>query len=406
MAIGQNNIYNFELKKVTIKNIDVLPQAVGEMNIYESINNPGVTGGITIADWQGFNEVGEIFAGDDLTIIFTTIDKEELRLKYKIYASRTSVEMGHTHQPITYYFCSPWLIDAYTRQISKSYKEKYAHEIIEDLLKECGAEIGFIEPSKQKLPRFTTPLWTAIKSIHHICSFMVNQQDAGGYVFWTDMKTGKVNVTTIDYLFKGTYGKETGKFMSLPLNEFYESRINDLTFESHFDLIKFLNLGAAKTTLDAYHYDKNKHYRFEKSVNEVPYAHLSTKFPVPQSFNDKKYATIKPCLIYPMKDDQVTDDKMFSDLVDGKAKTKYVRLFSDVFKVNILTNPNSSRRAGNLAEIEYQSTDKSVVTKNLMYSGMYLIRNIRHAIFNGIYTQAVTLIADGYKQSKNDLITW
>jgi hypothetical protein len=406
MAIGQNNINNFQLKKVTIKTYDLLPQAVGELNIYEGITNPGITGGITIADWQGYNELGQIFGGDDITISFSSQNRDDLVLKYKIYASKTSASIGGTQQPITYYFCSPWLIDAFTRQISKSYKDKYAHEIIVDLLTECGANIGFVEPSKQKLPRFTTPLWTAIKSIHHILSFMVNQQGAGGYVFWTDMKTGKVNVTTMDYLLKGSYGKEPNKFMSLPLNEFYESRVDDLTFESYFDIIQALNQGAAKTIQQAYNYDKNLPYTFNKSINEVPYTHLSTKFPINASYNTEKYATIKGCYIYPMKDDQVTDDKMFSDLVDGKAKTRYVRLSADTFKINIITNPNSSRRAGHLAELEYQSTDKSIVTKNKLYSGMYLIRNIRHAIFNGTYTQAVTLIADGFKESKNDLITW
>lgn len=406
MAIGQNNVHNFELKKVSIKGYDVYPQAVGELNIYEGITNPGITGGITLADWQGFDEIGEIFGGDDINITFATEDNPDLVMKYKIYAAKPSVSFQNTMQPITYHFCSPWLIDAFTRQISKPYKEKYIHEIIRDLLTECGADIGFIEPTKQKLPRFTTPLWTAIKSIHHLLSFAVNQQDRGGYVFWTDMRTGKVNVTTVDYLFKGSYGKEASKFLSLPLNEFYESRINDLSFESNFDIIRYLNQGAAKSIAQGYNYDKNKLYTFDKSINEVQYSHLSSKFPVNASYNNKKYSTIRGCYLFPSKDDLVTDDKMFSDLLDGKIKSRYVRLFSDIFKINITTNPSSSRRAGNLVELEYQSADKSVVTKNKMYSGLYLIRNIRHMIFNGIYNQAVTLIADGYKESKNDLITW
>jgi hypothetical protein len=401
-----NNIYNFELKQITIKSEIVLPQAVGELNIYEGINNAGITGTFTIADWEGYDEVGEIFAGDDLQIEFKSTDQPDLVLKYKIYAAATGVNVGNTFQPITYKFCSPWLIDAYTRQISKPYKEKFIHEIIKDLLEECGAEVGFIEPTKQKLDRFTTPLWTAIKSIHHLLTFAMNASDTGGYVFWTDMKDGKVNVTTMDYLFKGTMGTETSKFMSLPLNEFYEARINDLTFESYFDIIRYLNQGTAQTINTGYHYDKNKLYTFDKSVEKNTHTHLSTKLPINSKYNTKKYASVKGTYIYPNKDALITDDKLYTDLVDGKAKTRYVRLFSDIFKINIMTNPCSGRRAGHLVELEYQSANKGTPTKNLHYSGKYLIRNIRHMIFNGVYNQAVTLICDGYKETKRELVSW
>jgi hypothetical protein len=74
--------------------------------------------------------------------------------------------------------------------------------------------------------------------------------------------------------------------------------------------------------------------------------------------------------------------------------------------MNILTASNSSRRVGNVAEVEYQSTDKTKTEANLQYSGKYLIRNIRHMIFNGGYNHAITLISDGYKKTKNDLIAW
>ena len=406
MTVGRNNISNFELKKVTIKTYDALPQAISEMHIFEGIDNPGITGTISMMDWHGLDELGEVFAGDDITIEFMSGGRDSLVLKYKIYAASSGVNTTASYQPIVYHFCSPWLIDAYTRQISKSYKEKYIHEIIKDLLTECGADIGFIEPTKQKLPRFTTPLWTAIKSITHLLSFAMNQTDVGGYVFWTDMKTGKVNVTTVDYLYKGTLGIEESKFVSLPLNELYESRIDALTFESYFDIIRHLNQGTAQTIHQGYNYDKNKLYTFDKSVNKNTHAHLSTKLPINAAYNTAKYASIKGSYIYPSRDALITDDKMYTDLVDGKAKTRYVRLFSDAFKINISTNPNSSRRAGHIVGLDYQSVNKGTPSLNLHYTGMYLIRNIRHIVVQGVYNQMITLICDGYQQSKNKLITW
>ena len=407
MSLLDKQINNLALKSMNLKGVDILPQAIGELNIYESIVSPGILGNVTIADWQGFDEIGEIFADDDLIITFNTKDRDELSLKYKIYAADTSVEVSHTFQPITYRFCSPWLIDGLTRQISKPYKDKYIHEIIKDLLEECGADIGFIEPTIQKLNRFTTPLWTAVHSIHHLLSFAMNKQEVGGYVFWTDMKTGKTNVTTVDYLYKGTYGKEDQKFMSLPTNEFYEARIFDLSFDTQFDIIKYLNQGTAMNVYHAYYIDKNKTFIFDKRIDEVAHTHLSKALPLNKKFANRKYSSTHSTFLYPQNDALVTDENEIKYMVDGRAKTKYVRLSADMFKLNILTNANSSRRVGNLAEIEYQSTDKTKAEKNKQYSGNYLIRNIRHMSFNGSYRQAVTLISDGYKETNlSTLVNW
>ena len=402
----KNNIQNFYLKKVKFKSIDVLPQALGEINIYEDLTNPAILGDITIADYQGFNEVGEIFAGDDVEIIMNTEDREELSLKFKIYASDTAVNVNSTFQPITYRFCSEWLIDAMTRQISKAYKEKYIHEIIKDLLSECGAKIGYIEPTKQKLFRFTTPFWTAIKSIHHLLSFAMNEQGIGGYIFWTDLKTGKVNVTTVDYLYNGKHGVEDKKFMSIPKNQFYESKIENVSFDTHYDIIQFVNQGVATSKYVSLFYDKNKTYEYKKKINEIKHKHLGKKLPINKTYTDKKYTVTKFTSLFPSKDDPVTEDSLVKDMVDGRANTRYTRLFCDIFKISFMTQQNSSRRVGHTCFLEYQSEDKSQAIANKQYTGTYVIRNIRHMIFNGIYKQAVTIMNDGFYESKNDLVSW
>ena len=156
--MSTNILSKFEKKTFKIKGVEILPQAISEVNIYESILNPGIMGNMTIADWQGLDEVGQVFGGDDFEIVFKTEDDTELSLKYKIYSNVTSNDPGRSFNTSGYSFCSEWMIDGLTRQISKHYKDKYIHEIIKDLLTECGAKIGFIEPTKQKLNHFTTPL--------------------------------------------------------------------------------------------------------------------------------------------------------------------------------------------------------------------------------------------------------
>jgi hypothetical protein len=402
----QNTYNKFILKNITIKGIELLPQAIGEFNIYEALEVAYITGNITIADWQGFDTLLDVFGNDDIDISFSTENSTELKMKFKIYQCTNAVEVGKPFQPIRFDFCSPWAIDAVGRQISKPYKQKYIHEIIEDLLKECGATIGYIEPMKQKMDRFTTPLWSPIRSINHLLTYAMNKQGVGGYVIWTDLMTEKVNVTTIDYLFKSSYGTATNKFKYLPENQLYDSLIKSLTVESNYSIINALNNGAYKNVHQGFNFDMKKEYSFSKNVTQVEHQHLATKFPLPTALTSDKYKTITGCYLFPSEDNLITDENLVKDLIDGRAKTKYVNLMADCFKFTILTNSLASRRVGHTADVEFQGEDKSTANMNEHYTGKFLIKKIRHMIYKGTSEQLVTFIADGYMKSKASIVGW
>lgn len=402
----ENTLLQFQFKKVLLRGYEVLPQSVGELNFYESIDSPVVLGNISIADWQGFHEFTEIFVGDVIEFIFGTTDREELHVKFTIYATIPGMEPTHTFQPVGYKFCSNWFIEGMGRQVSKVYKEKYIHEIVSDLLIDCGANLGVIEPTMTRLPKFVSPLWTPIKTISHLCSFAMNNEQQGNYVFWTDFVTGKVNFTSLDFLYKGMYGKENNTLMSLPRNQLYDGRILSLTFESEFDIISYLNAGVYKTEVQAFNHDKNQFYKFDKTLIELEGTHLGTSFPLGNKYKDEKFNKIKGNYSFPNKDTLVSDDKEFTNLIDGQARTRYNRLYSEVFRINVMLNANSSRRVGKLIDLEYQSENKAEVTVNKKYSGKYLIKNIRHIISGQTYQQAVSLIGDGFKETNMDVIKW
>lgn len=401
----KNQIVSLSVKTFKIKGIEILPQAIGEVVIYESIQNPGILGTLTIADWQGLDEVGEVFAGDDFEIVFSTEESEELSLKYKLYASELKVDPSQSFNTTTYRFCSTWLIDGLTRQISKHYKDKYIHEIIEDLLSECGAKIGTIEKTKQKLNHFTTPLWTTVHSISHLCSFAINDSSVGGYVLWTDLKTDKVNCTTVDYMYQGKLQKLEKPFTTISENERYENKITNLNFESNFDIIRFVNQGLSKTRYDGYFHDKNEVFSTKENITEIPHKHLSYKLPLNAEYLDKKYDSIHSCMLYPSTD-SLANKNQYTDLVEGYMKYRYVNLFSDVFKINLLVNPTSIRRVGALCKLDYQSQDRPKTKTDGQYTGDYVIRDIRHSINSGSYFQVLTIIGDGFKMSERNLIKW
>ena len=402
------NISNLVIDRLTIRGVDIDPSVVISIDLFEGLTNPGVTGTIVFKDWQGLREIGEVFAGDDFDFSWRIQGKPPIIGKYKIYADDgASVDENSTFHRSVFHFCSPWLIDGFTRQVSKPYKDKFIHEIVEDLLKEIGCDIGFIEPTQQKLNNFVTPLWTVPHSIKHLSSFAKNKEKKGGYVLFTDVKTGKVYWVTVDWLYKGTFGKTDHELIFRPQNLRYEGKVFKVDAEATFNLIRLLNQGAHWSEHYAFDYDHKKVFKTKENVKQYNHTHISQKFPIPtQYLTDKKYRSIRPSYKWPSTDAPVSNPKDFEDLVDGELFSRYTMLFSDAFKINIWAEGESSRRAGFLAKIAYPTADQSQTNENKHFTGNHMIRNIRHLFQDNSYMQAITLVSDGYKQHGRDMVTW
>ena len=406
-----SNIEQLRLTKISINNIDLLKEHVISIDIFESLSHPGITGRIELMDYQAINEYGNIIAGDDMVISFTVYGKENkaIETKFKIYANEGSrVLPGQMYNTVVYSFCSAWLIPGLSKKVSKNYKNKYIHEIVKDLLEECDANIGYIEPTKQKLENFVTPLWSPCHSIKHLLSVALNTSDLGGYLIWTDLRTDKVNVTTIDYLTKGNLGKFK-EFMLYPANQRYEGKINALSFESSFDVIRLLNAGIKHQHI-SFDYDTGKHVVYEDDHEKLKNKHLAKKFPLPKSYlQDKHYTFPKFSAFYPQTDARIQDKSKLSDLLSGRASNEHIFLSCDTIKINIVAPGEPERRVGWLAEVNFpsQNINAGDTTGFKQLKGDYLIADIRHTFSFVIeYTQAISLVADGYKEHSRDLISW
>lgn len=423
----ENNLTSeiIKLRKVTIKDIEIELSFVTSIEIYESITQPGITGFITIKDYQALQEISYIFADDDLTITYGVDGDEgnELDLKFKIFTNEGSKQLAlNTYDIIKLGFCSPWLIDGLSRLVSKPYENKFVHEIVEDLLKECGAVIGTIEPTKTKLENFVSPLWTPYHTIKHLLSYAINANKVGGYLCWTDLKTGKVNVTTLDYMLKGTIGKyENTGFEVNSSNLRYSGRVKSMSIENSYDTIRSLNTGSPDTRYYHFNYDDNKVYISKNPILNDNQTRLGAKYPLlakyhtelsnPQTkHKTKKYATHKYSSIFPETANSIASDvTKLTDLIAGLESTTYSMLVTDSFKINIETLGETKRRVGWLAELSYPSVgvDAGDKTGNKMLKGYYLIREIKHSfsLFED-YHQYITLVSDGYKELDVKLLKW
>lgn len=404
-----------KLRSVTIAGYDVETSFV-EITIYESLSLPMISGNITIRDYQGLQEIGNIFAGDDLEIAVYVDNDEanEVILKLKIISNEGSRQLSlNTYDILRLEFASPWWVEAVGRTISKPYKDKFIHEIVEDLLtKECSAEIGIIEPTKHKLESFVTPWWTPYHSIKYFKQFALSEQDQGGYVLWTDFKTGKVNFTTLDYLLRGNLGKYKS-FLVYTDNNRYSGRVIGMNIEQNYDLIRMLNNGMGNSRFYIFNYDKKKIYKTENDVTKTKLSRLGSKFPLDKKYMEPKYINHNYSSFFPKTKAPLTDDDKIKEIADGIEKTNYAYMTVDTIKINIETLGEMKRRVGWIAELKYPSAGANAgetgdKTGHKQYAGWYLIREIRHEIdMKKDYTQIVTLVGDGFKEfDLPEMIDW
>lgn len=412
--MSTNTIEQLRLKKVLINDIEVIREHITDIQLFESITQPGITGYIDLMDYQALVEKGNVFADDKIRIIFTVEgNPNDLKLDFVLYANEDGkVIPDQQYNSVRFNLCSPWLVQALCKTYSKNFDDMKISDIISSLLEECGAKIGFIEPTKQIIESFVSPLWSPYHIIKYLLSFALNSSGTGGYLCWTDLKTGKVNVTTLDYLMKGSLGR-FDEFLVNPENPRYHGRIDAMTIETNFDIIRLISNGGASTKYYGFNFDTNKIVKTETKINEVNQKHLSTKFPVPITYlTEDVYHNIKYTSLFPNTKESIEgDDSKLQDLLDGKLQNDYSLLSTDVFKLNIVTNGDPDRRVGWLAKLDFPSQNINVTGHNAelneQYKGDYLIRDISHTFsFFQEYRQAICLCADGYKQFPRDAISW
>lgn len=406
------------ITKITIKGISINLAYASKVEFYESLSQPGITGFITINDYQALQEIGDVFSNDEIVFTFGIEGNEsDYTLKYTIYTNDGSRHLTRqTYDVLRLGFCSPWMIDALTRNLSKPYgtvdEPMKISDIVKDLLTECGAEIGYIEPTKQVLENFVTPLWTPYHSIKYLLGFATNEDMKGGYICWTDFKTGKVNVTSLDYLLQGTLGKFES-FTVNATNPRYVGSIIEMNFETNYDSIRMVTNGLPNTIVASFNYDKTKYMETNKNVNDDVLTRLGKFLPIPTRYQDDKYLNVEFTPLFPPTAESIaSDDSKLTDMVDGFLLNKYAFMSVDTFKLNIKTRGETNRRAGWLANLKYPSADAKNMnrgsrTENKQYAGDYLIREIKHEFgLNVDYTQYVTLVSDGFQEFSGDGIKW
>ena len=419
MAVAQNSIVKFETFK--IKDITFDPTNILSLDIYESLEFPGVTGRLTFQDYSATRERENIFAGDAVEISFSREQDPPLVFNFVLSESMGDSAPDDTHYNISSIkFCSPWMLEAFTRKRSRSWggdgTGKLISEIVQELVEECGGQIGTFTPTKQTLERFVSPYWSPIDTIRYLMNFAIDENDNGGYLLWTDVELDKVNFIPIGVLMNGdtaiNYGEVPFDLRMNPANERSAERILTQEVSSAFNILKYADMGMGKSRFAGFNYDKTEVMYANKKVDEYGHSHLSTKLPLNDKFMGLRYRTTKNSFLFHNTDELIRDTSadapLSAELINGKLSNKFSLLFGDMLKIDAnLVGETVDKRVGKLVKLIYPTVDDKITGENQQYTGTFLIKNIRHAIQGMQYLNAVTFVADGFKTiERDDMVEW
>ena len=444
---------NFEIKKVILNHSNI--EAI---NLYESLIYPGITGNITMKDFGDikqrynfnpndtfkleFNWRGEIISLSDEHYVLTTSKGDELK-------------DDALHNINNFSFETKWSVNAFNKKIIKSFRNKKISEIITHLVeKECGGQMGIVKDTLGVLDRFITPNWTLTEIFKYLMTFAVedpnnktnnNDFTNGGYCLWTDLQTNKVNFTPISYLFSGETNYNTEYPTILPSkkyndisylesiileiqtqNEHSLRRLLAINIENDFDVMKYVDAGVTNTTFCGFDFDNLEVMEENIQLNDLKARkeqkldpsfkqnHLSLGIPIDTKYNNDDYLNFRATLLYPNTDMLITkeDSDIYTTdkLLKGRAYTRTSNLLADIVKINVVTNgdPNA-KKVGRQVIIKAPSVDRTKSEKeNPRLTGTYVVRNNRHTIIGGYYTNVLTVMACGIKDfgDRTDYIDW
>jgi len=402
-----------KIEYLRLGGVEINPNEIHQLNIYESLEFPGVTGDITFKDLNAVKEIG-VYSGDSLKIAFGKENDTPLVLEFDIYSGSDDyiTEADPNSMDTSFKFCSKWLLNGLIRKRSRSFSGQRIDEIVRALVIDSGGSPGFFIKTKQTLDRFVSPYWNPITTINYLGSFATDDNGLGGYTLWTDIETGLVNFAPLGVLMHTTrnYGSTDLELAMDTGDPRSPRKVFSIEVDSNFNLIDYGTIGLGRTKLAGFDYDRMQPIEIDKTADEYQGSHLSTVLPINDKYQGRSFRFNKRAMNFPNTDELIRNDgtRRSDEFVEGKWNTRFANLSSDVVRLNVsVVGDTFFKRAGTLIKIKVPRPGDNQSEPNQLYSGTYLVRNVRHVITGMEYGQFLTLVSDGLKETTRvDLVSW
>ena len=387
-----------------------------ELNIYENLASPVISGDITIVDTLGLYNNFPIVGSEQFDLNFNsqhdgTTEKKEFSRSFQTYKITDKIHFKQNFTQYKVLFATPEFEENMKTRVSKAYNGKKGSEIVRLLLTEDAPRgLGFTPTANRKLnieesfyaEDMIIPYWKPFAAINYVAARTLANENhkAANYVFFEN-RDG-FNFVSIESLLKKppkfTYHK-TVKNKDERLK--YVFGVENYVIYDNQNIVDNINTGLYAGNLLI-------HDIARKSMKKVTYDYLAQfgetshvdNHPLAPTVSDRNQREYSHYKYFP------SHFNLFDNMAEGgnradKWMLQRGSLLSQLstFKVVIKVKGNTEIQVGDTCNFKLQMQDPTnpkEYVPDKYHSGKYLVTAIKHTINIDEYYQTIELIKDSY----------
>lgn len=372
-----------------------------EFNVYEDLWNNNITCDITINDARNMLMNLPIFGYETLELQFRTADKEIWSKTLRLIRITDRSLLRERELGYILHFVTPEAVLNAKKRISKSYKGKLIHEMVQDLHQQIGGGPIVVEPTKFQ-HHFIIPNISPMQAINWLCTHANPAAYQGSnYLYYEDKNTFRFKTVEsmletgpkVEYLYQVANVRKTSMQQELELNT---RAAESYVFDNQIDILENMRRGMYGNELIT-HSDAKKQWK-------------RYTFDYPGSFDEYKHLYPSNYLESRAKQDTNKKDNLLKLHSTGHDQDNYpfmvekwlpVRLSQlqqlHNIKMTLVVPGDSERTIGEVVQFNLPSPEPPINNQQVddkLYRGKFLVQSVRHIIDQDKYRTILQLIKE------------
>jgi len=384
------------LKQVILGDFVIPISYIESLNIVESIYSPIATGIIVLND-SGFAEKCLKHKDFNINIIFgdNTTDLDYF-ISFNVHAFDTT-EYDTKNNMVNkrlLKFSSHYSIKLLTDDTYLNYQKLSSSQMIKNICNLLNVKTNLLTSTSFKWD-FVSPNCNLNESIKYITKRTIDNNSNGGFLFFPDIFSCKVNFLNYYNLLDSVIGMYNYVLLSDTNDDNYIGKIIDIKIVKEFNALREFSKGLNNTNMVGFDVKTGKIINDKTLIDSIIKS------------NDKIYG------YFPVDKNDISsglnvDIRTLSSeyFIKCEKSQKYNDMLMNQLVLEILLNGDYNRRLGMLTTIATNiyanNNETNTRTIDPKISGTFLISDIEHFWSNNIYQQKIKTIKCGYSKMFSD----
>jgi len=367
-----------------------------EMNIYEDIFSPTLSGHIILSEAVNLMEIAPIIGEETLEISFGSSNNGNFRIftkTFHVYRVDNITLSNEKTKMYAVYFTSPEMMVNNITKIMRSYSG-FSHKIVAEIYKKAlkGDENRIVLEETKHTKNVIFPNWSPLRAIHYLCQTSLSKAHGTADLLFFENSRGYQFMSLTSLMNSGISQTINLENDNLAVLEYSMNRTATYNIDKAFDIIentaagmygnKLITHDILNKKIETFDFGYTDNFARTKHLepNASPLTHSRGNNPSAKIlFTSKNYAN------------EYVDEW----LQNRKSKLKQI----DNYITTIIMAGNTNQEAGNVINFEIPSTksdDRRTLDQYL--SGRFLISKIKHTLTRESYTSTYELRKDSFKK--------